>query len=107
MDDRPDFIEVYDNAVDGDTCAAIVARLRSSEALRPGRVGGGVFPELKHSRDLPITGNPEWVEKGFDYENQQGVSTGKILGFLKPKFYSQYSGGTTEDFGVIAADFAQ
>ena len=52
-------------------------------------------------------GNPEWVEKGFDYENQQGISTGKILGFLKPKFYSQYSGGTTEDFGIIAADFAQ
>ena len=52
-------------------------------------------------------GNPEWVEKGFDYENQQGISTGKILGFLKPKFYSQYSGGTVEDFGVVAADFAQ
>ena len=52
-------------------------------------------------------GNPEWVEKGFDYENQQGISTGKIIGFKKPKFYSQYSGGTTEDFGVIAVDFAQ
>ncbi|MBP8788571.1 MAG: DUF4043 family protein [Azonexus sp.] len=52
-------------------------------------------------------GNPEWVEKGFDYDNQQGISTGKILGFLKPKFYTQYSGGTVEDFGVIAADFAQ
>lgn len=52
-------------------------------------------------------GNPEWVEKGFDYENQQGISTGKILGFLKPKFYSQYSGGTVEDHGVIAVDFAQ
>lgn len=52
-------------------------------------------------------GNPEWVEKGFDYENQQGISTGKILGFKKPKFYTQYSGGTVEDFGVIAVDFAQ
>ena len=52
-------------------------------------------------------GNPEWVEKGFDYENQQGVSTGKVLGFLKPKFYSQYSGGTVEDFGLIAVDVAQ
>lgn len=52
-------------------------------------------------------GNPEWVEKGFDYENQQGISTGKILGFLKPKFYTQYSGGTVEDFGVIAVDVSQ
>ena len=52
-------------------------------------------------------GNPEWVEKGFDYENQQGISTGKILGFKKPQFYSQYSGGTTEDFGVISLYVAQ
>jgi len=47
-------------------------------------------------------GNPEWVEKGFDYENQQGVSTGKILGFLKPKFNSLYSSNTVQDFGVIS-----
>ncbi len=52
-------------------------------------------------------GNPEWVEKGFDYDNQQGISTGKILGFLKPKFYSQYSGNTVQDFGTIAVDVAQ
>lgn len=52
-------------------------------------------------------GAPEWVEKGFDYENQQGISTGKILGFLKPKFTSQYTSGTVEDFGVIAVDVAQ
>jgi len=52
-------------------------------------------------------GNPEWVEKGFDYENQQGISVGKILGFKKPQFYSQYSGNTTQDFGVIAVDVAQ
>lgn len=52
-------------------------------------------------------GNPEWVEKGFDYENQQGISTGKIVGFKKPQFYSQYSGGTTEDFSVLSLYVAQ
>lgn len=52
-------------------------------------------------------GAPEWVEKGFDYENQQGISVSKILGFLKPKFYTQYSGNAVEDFGVIAVDVAQ
>ncbi len=52
-------------------------------------------------------GAPEWVEKGFDYENQQGISTGKILGFKKPQFYTQYSGGTTEDFGVLSIYAAQ
>lgn len=52
-------------------------------------------------------GNPEWVEKGFDYENQQGISVAKILGFLKPKFNSIYSANTTQDFGVISVYVAQ
>lgn len=52
-------------------------------------------------------GNPEWVEKGFDYENQQGISVSKIMGFLKPKFNSIYAGNTTQDFGVISVYVAQ
>lgn len=52
-------------------------------------------------------GAPEWVEKGFDYENQQGISVGKILGFLKPKFSSIYEGGAVEDFGALSVYVAQ
>jgi N4-gp56 family major capsid protein len=52
-------------------------------------------------------GNPEWVEKGFDYDNQQGISTQKILGFLKPRFNSIYSGNTVQDFGLISCYVAQ
>lgn len=52
-------------------------------------------------------GNPEWVEKEFDYDNQPGISVAKILGFLKPQFTTQYSGGTKEDHGVISAFVAQ
>ncbi|MCG3177615.1 MAG: hypothetical protein MOGMAGMI_02589 [Candidatus Omnitrophica bacterium] len=52
-------------------------------------------------------GEPEWNEKEFDYGNQQGIETGKILGFRKPQFYTQYSGGTTEDFGVLSLYTAQ
>lgn len=47
-------------------------------------------------------GAPEWNEKGFDYENSQGVSVSKILGFLKPKFTNIYEANTQEDFGVIS-----
>lgn len=47
-------------------------------------------------------GDASWVEKGFDYENQQGISTGKIVGFLKPQFTTQYSGNTVEDHGVLS-----
>lgn len=52
-------------------------------------------------------GSPEWVEKGFDYDNQQGVSVSKILGFLKPKFGSIYESNAVEDFGVISCYTAQ
>ena len=47
-------------------------------------------------------GAPEWNEKGFDYDNSQGISCGKILGFLKPKFGSVYENNSVEDFGVIS-----
>lgn len=52
-------------------------------------------------------GAPEWNEKGFDYDNSQGISVGKILGFLKPKFGSIYENGAVEDFGVISVYVAQ
>lgn len=52
-------------------------------------------------------GAPEWVEKGFDYDNQQGISVGKIMGFLKPKFGSIYEANAVEDFGVISCYVAQ
>ena len=58
----PDFIEVFAGALDDDACASIVARMKDSDALQPGRVGGGVFPELKDSRDLTLTGRAGWED---------------------------------------------
>ncbi len=52
-------------------------------------------------------GAPEWVEKEFDYGNQQGISVGKMLGFLKPKFGNIYEANTVEDFGVLSCYVAQ
>lgn len=75
-----DFIEVIEDALDRNTCSAIVARLRESDRLQPGRVGGGVYPELKHSRDLRISGNPDWAE--VDARLQQAVFAG-VLGYLR------------------------
>lgn len=46
-------------------------------------------------------GAPEWNEKGFDYDNRQGIEVGKIAGFKKPVFNSIYAGDTAQDFGVI------
>lgn len=50
---------------------------------------------------------PEWNEKEFDYGNQVGIATGKILGFLKPKFSSIYEADAVEDFGALNIYVAQ
>jgi hypothetical protein len=55
-----DFIEVYDDALPREACAALLARFTASDQLQPGRVGSGVLPELKESLDLGISGKPEW-----------------------------------------------
>ena len=46
-------------------------------------------------------GNPIWVEKEFDYDNQPAISVQKMMGFLKPQFNSIYAGNTVQDHGVI------
>ncbi len=50
-------------------------------------------------------GDPYWVEKEFDYDNQPGISVGKMSGLLKPVFRAAVT-GTDEDFGVLCIDTA-
>jgi len=76
MNDARDFIEVTPDALDRASCAAIVTRLRDGSTLQPGRVGGGVFPELKDSRDLGISGKPEWAQA------EQAINQAVFAGLL-------------------------
>jgi N4-gp56 family major capsid protein len=50
-------------------------------------------------------GMADWNEKVFNYGNSPGIAVRKIVGFLKPQFYSIYS-QSTEDHSVIACDTA-
>jgi hypothetical protein len=77
---QPDFIEVIHNAIPADACAAILAQMRTSAQLQPGEVGSGVFPELKHSKDLRISGRPEWRQ--VEIQLQQAVFSG-VLTYLR------------------------
>lgn len=77
----PDFIEIIDDALSRADCATIIQRLRQQDQqLRPGQVGGGVFPELKHSRDLRISGREDWRE--IEQRLQQAVFAG-LLRYLR------------------------
>lgn len=55
-----DFIEVYDGALDPAWCADVVARFAASGDVAPGRIGSGVFADMKDSRDLTLLGRAEW-----------------------------------------------
>ncbi|WP_428992313.1 2OG-Fe(II) oxygenase [Rhodanobacter thiooxydans] len=57
-----DFIEVYPDALPAVQCAALVERFAASARTRPGRVGGGVLPELKDSQDLALSDQADWHE---------------------------------------------
>lgn len=80
-----DFVEVYEGALSRDTCAQLVAAFEASGAAVPGRVGGGVLPELKDSRDIQITGKPEWREAENALNN--AVFTG-LLAYLRKYRYA-------------------
>ncbi|MBU8977156.1 2OG-Fe(II) oxygenase [Lysobacter sp. MMG2] len=75
-----DFIEVYDDALDRAQCARLVERFSASGDAVPGRIGGGVLPELKDSRDLTITGRDDWRE---DVELLHRVVFKGLLSYLR------------------------
>lgn len=59
---HPDFIEVYDHALDGATCRAILERFERSGEARRGETGSGVNTKLKDSWDIRISQNKAWAD---------------------------------------------
>lgn len=72
-----DFIEVIEDAFDPSWCAQVIARFGASAQTEPGRVGGGVFPDMKDSLDLTITHREAWI----DVVNT--LNEGVIRGFVQ------------------------
>jgi hypothetical protein len=55
-----DFIEVYDNVLTPEQCAALIARFEASDKISAGRAGDAVDPRKKKSLDIAISHHPEW-----------------------------------------------
>ena len=58
--ENPDFIEVYDDALDANTCADLLARFEASGKLSRGATGSGVNTALKDSWDICVSDHAEW-----------------------------------------------
>jgi hypothetical protein len=80
-----DFIELYENALSAADCAQLLAAFEASGQDQPGRVGGGVLPELKDSRDIAISGKPEWREAEA---RLNGAMLGAALQYLRKYRYA-------------------
>ena len=63
---NPDFVEVYDGALDAPFCRELIARFEASGHAARGATGGGVDTKLKDSWDICVSDHPEWK----DAENQ-------------------------------------
>jgi N4-gp56 family major capsid protein len=52
---------------------------------------------------IAMIGFPFWREAEItDYGNRPGIGVGRKIGMLKPRFISNFDGGSREDFGTIA-----
>jgi hypothetical protein len=58
----PDFIEVYDDALDVGFCRRFIERFEASPHKVPGRTGGGVDPSKKISTDLYLNRHAEYQQ---------------------------------------------
>lgn len=58
----PDFIEVYEDALDARFCRELVTHFEASKKLVRGSTSGGVNTDLKDSWDLYLSANPEWKQ---------------------------------------------
>lgn len=63
-----DFIELYPDALTRAQCAQIIERFQASPHRTAGKVGSGVDPTLKDSRDLTISQHADWadIEQGLN-----------------------------------------
>ena len=57
-----DFIEVYDDALDAASCAALIERFELSGQAQRGATGSGVDVTLKDSWDIQLDSTPGWID---------------------------------------------
>jgi len=75
MAGSPDFIEVYDGALDAAACRALIERFEASGQAVRGATGGGVDTRLKDSWDVCISNHAEWqdAENGLNAAMLRGL----------------------------------
>ena len=74
------FIEIFDNALDRQTCEAIVAQFRTCGQQQDGSTGGGINKSFKESQDVNITRSPGWESL---HKQVMGCVTEHLFAYMK------------------------
>ena len=74
---QPDFIEVYDKALDSGACHRLIERFEASQLARRGETGGGVDVSVKDSWDIALHEHPDWSDV------QQLLNAAVLIGFKR------------------------
>jgi len=75
--DIPDFIEVYDHALDAGACRTLIERFERSGLARRGESAGGVDVSVKDSWDIHLNEQPSWADA------QQLLNDAVLAGFKR------------------------
>jgi hypothetical protein len=73
----PDFIEVYDDALDARACRGLIERFEASGIAQRGQTGGGVDVSIKDSWDIALHEHPGWADA------QQLLNDAVLIGFKR------------------------
>jgi hypothetical protein len=74
---QPDFIEVYDHALEASACRRLIERFEASRLARRGETGGGVDVSVKDSWDIALHEHPGWSDA------QQLLNDAVLIGFRR------------------------
>ena len=74
---HPDFIEVYDNALEAGACRGLIERFEESRLAQRGATGGGVDVTIKDSWDIALHEHPDWTDA------QQLLNDAVLTGFRR------------------------
>ena len=75
-----DFIEIYDDVLTREDCAALVRRFEADGSAARGVTGGGVDITHKNSWDIGLSGNPQWADAE---QALNGVMLGCLLRYVR------------------------
>jgi len=97
---QPDFIEVYDDALDARACRALIERFEASGLARRGETGGGIDVSIKDSWDIALQEHPGFADA------QQMLNDAVLAGFRRYLRCYAYMALATSRLQVPQADGA-